>query len=105
MKSQDRIKRIKDLEEKFDAASRAVAELEKALDDYSDVREDISDLEEYMDSGAWMQDFEADGRGEFPAGMKRGILSEDGLYNLLSDSDEVLRRMRSVAAKAAAGKR
>ena len=40
-------------------------------------------LQEYMDSGAWLSDFEADERGELPADLKRGVLSEDGLYNLL----------------------
>ena len=46
---------------------------------------DIAALKEYMDSGQWRLDYEADEAGEIPASVKRGVLSEDGLYNLLED--------------------
>lgn len=39
----------------------------------------------YSESGQWLQDYECDERGEFPHDLKRGILSQDALYNLLSD--------------------
>ena len=35
----------------------------------------------------WIKDFENDERGELPLDLKRGVLSEDGLYNLLSEVD------------------
>lgn len=41
-------------------------------------------LEEYMISGLWLKDYELDEKGKFPDSLKRGVLSEDGLYNLLS---------------------
>ena len=39
-----------------------------------------------MDSGAWLRDYEADEAGLLPPGFRRGVLSEDGLYNLLADA-------------------
>ena len=42
---------------------------------------------DYYQNGLWLQDYECDERGELPEGLKRGILSQDGLYNLLSDID------------------
>jgi len=45
-------------------------------------------LREYMDSGLWLSDFQADERGELPRELKRGVLSEDGLYNLLCEIEE-----------------
>ena len=42
-------------------------------------------LSDYYQNGLWLQDYECDERGELPEGLKRGILSQDGLYNLLSD--------------------
>lgn len=48
-------------------------------------------LREYMESGLWLSDFEADERGELPTGLKRGVLSEDGLYNLLSEADNIFK--------------
>lgn len=44
-------------------------------------------LEAYYTSGEWLEDYEADERGEFPPGLKRGVLSQDALYNLLSGQD------------------
>jgi len=37
-----------------------------------------------MDSGQWLADYELDEAGGLPPDLKRGVLSEDGLYNLLS---------------------
>jgi len=36
-------------------------------------------------SGQWKNDFEADEKGLLPQELKKGVLSEDGLYNLLED--------------------
>lgn len=33
----------------------------------------------------WREDFEADEDGMLPADLKRGVLSEEGIYNLLTD--------------------
>ena len=38
----------------------------------------------YYESGQWLQDYEADERGELPRNLKRGVLSQDGLWELLS---------------------
>jgi hypothetical protein len=32
-----------------------------------------------------MADYQADEKGELPSDLKRGVLSEDGLWNLLSN--------------------
>ena len=45
----------------------------------------ISELEAYYTSGEWKQDFAADEAGLLPKGLKRGVLSEDGIYNLLEE--------------------
>ena len=43
----------------------------------------ISKLEEYYTGPLWKSDFALDEAGQLPQGLKRGVLSEDGLYNLL----------------------
>ena len=40
-------------------------------------------LIDYYESGQWLQDYEADERGELPPTLKRGVLSQDGLWELL----------------------
>lgn len=49
---------------------------------YDRVRKDIATLKEYEESGLWMQDYEADERGELPNDLKRGVLSQDALDDL-----------------------
>lgn len=46
---------------------------------------DVAMLKEYMDSKQWQLDYEADEAGEIPASVGRGVLSQDGLYNLLEE--------------------
>ena len=65
----ERVERIKKMEECYDA------------------------LREYMDSGLWLSDYEADERGELPAELKRGVLSQDGLYDLLSEADKIFKKL------------
>ena len=45
----------------------------------------------YMDSGDWLRDYERDEKGELPADLKRGVLSQDALYDLLTDIAEKMR--------------
>jgi O-6-methylguanine DNA methyltransferase len=47
----------------------------------------LNALKSYYQNGLWLQDYESDERGELPRGLKRGILSQDALYNFLSDID------------------
>ena len=42
------------------------------------------ELREYYENGQWLRDYEADERGELPVNLKRGVLSQDGLWDLLS---------------------
>ena len=43
------------------------------------------ELMDYYFGGQWLLDYQADERGELPEDLKRGILSEDGVWNLLSE--------------------
>lgn len=53
-------------------------------------RAELSCLEKYYTSRLWRLDFEADERGLLPKRLKRGVLSEDAVYHLLSDYKEFL---------------
>lgn len=88
--------RIAAMEAAFERTSEAVKALEQALDQYETVKIDIDRLTDYLDSGAWREDFEADEAGLIPKGIKRGVLSEDGLYNLLGDIVEVNEKMQEL---------
>ena len=66
----DIIERIQYMEAHYDRA-RETGELPQELTDY------------YF-GGQWLADYQADERGELPADLKRGVLSEDGVWNLLT---------------------
>ena len=42
-------------------------------------------LDEYYTSGEWQADYEADEAGLLPANLKRGVLSQDALYDFLAE--------------------
>ena len=79
------IERIRRMEEILDAVLQIVNEKPEKIAIDIEIQEKIQILEDYIDSGQWMRDYECDERGELPAGLKRGILTEDTLYNLLSE--------------------
>ena len=49
----------------------------------SDIKQMLKILEEYYTSGQWLKDYEADEQGLLPDSIKRGVLSQDALYDLL----------------------
>lgn len=87
-KRTSRTVRIKEMEGRYDKVKATLAELEKAEEKLAELSDDIDILREYYESGKWQKDFEADGQGKIPKDLKRGVLSEDGLWNLLEDLDD-----------------
>ena len=71
----------------------AVKQAEMGVDMLLDQWKNICTLNDYLDSGDWKSDFEADERGEIPTDYPRGVLSEDGLYNVLYRLQDVLEQM------------
>lgn len=49
----------------------------------SGIRSKYRFLEEYYTAGDWRKDYEADEVGLLPTDLKRGVLSQDGVYNLV----------------------
>ena len=82
------------MEQLFDRASEAVAELSTAFDNYQAAQEAIATLSGYYGSDEWKQDFADDEAGLLPADLKRGVLSEDGIWNLLAEVHELEKRLK-----------
>lgn len=86
------------MEEAFDAASAAVRALSDALNGYEEAREVLDRLTEYYESPLWREDFEADEAGLLPPDLKRGVLGEDELWDLLEERKTLLDGMRFLSA-------
>jgi hypothetical protein len=80
-----RTERITHMENLLDKSTEVIHRLEQALEDFTALQPDIAELEAYYTSPQWRKDFEADEAGKLPKDLKRGVLSEDGLWNLLGD--------------------
>jgi hypothetical protein len=44
----------------------------------------LQELVRYYESGQWLQDYELDEAGRLPRDLKRGVLSQDAVYNFLA---------------------
>ena len=91
--NKQQIARIRKMERRLDRALAAVKRLSTALDKWEETQDDIAALNEYCGSGDWRKDFEDDEAGLLPAELKRGVLSEDGIWNLLTDCKELKDRL------------
>lgn len=69
---EDRIERIRQMEAIYDR-----------------VRKDLAILAQYEESKLWLEDYEADERGEIPRELKRGVLSQDALDDLFESAKTI----------------
>lgn len=86
------ILRVQEMEAAFDRLRQAWDENPHAFRTDEDVRRLMHDVTVYYESPLWQADYRLDEEGAFPAGMKRGILSEDGFYNFLCDVEAYLQQ-------------
>lgn len=91
------IERITDMEQRYDRIDEALRALEKAVDAITSLEDDITKLDNYYSGDEWEADFESDEQGLLPQDLKRGILSEDAIWNLLERINSVKHRMRDFA--------
>ncbi len=90
------------------SAVKRIAKLEAYMDEVIEARKagvnvqkdkalqyKVSILSKYMKSGAWLSDYTRQEKGDFPKDMKCGILSQDTLYDLLTDIDKEKRTASS----------
>lgn len=91
--NKQQITRIRQMERRLNRATAAVKRLEAALDKLEAAQEAIAALDEYYGSDLWKQDFADDEAGRLPADLKRGVLSEDAIWDLLAVVKELKARL------------
>lgn len=84
------VHRIKQMEEILDTANQKMDALEKSIADLKAYQSKIQELEAYYTSPEWKADFAMDEAGKLPKNLKRGVLSEDGIYSVLERNKELL---------------
>ena len=92
---------IEDMHPEVTVSSEAVQEQIKRVKYYEDIMQKAQDMDnvshelhemlkklrDYYVSDAWKRDFSSDEAGLLPKELKRGVLSQDGIYDLLEKYD------------------
>jgi uncharacterized protein YoxC len=89
------IKRIEENEKRLDSLLESVKELEQALEDFKSKKKDLKELKKYYGSKNWLKDKEAYEQNKIPK-IKAGVLSEDAVWNLLENIDELKKEMNAI---------
>ena len=82
--SETRVERVRRMEELLDLVLAHPHDIPL-------IRPALEELNAYYFGGPWLSDYEADERGLLPPGLKRGVLGQDTLYDLLPDYDHILK--------------
>ena len=88
------------MEERLDRCVEATARLSAACEEWKKTFEDSHILEEYYQGDDWMEDYEADERGELPNDLLRGVLSEDAVYDYIFGRQELAKELLRTALAA-----
>ena len=90
------------MEEILDNGNAVMDKLEKAFEEGSGISElisefekiqpDIQKLEEYYTGKYWKNDLRLDEEGKLPQDLKRGVLAQDSIHDLLDRNKELLAR-------------
>ena len=91
----DRIRRITEMEQYMKQAEAALKALDAAVDSFEAAEDSFLALQHYYESPQWRMDLEADEAGLLPQDLHRGVLSEDGIYNLLEEYEALKNRLRA----------
>jgi len=98
------IERIQYMEEILTKASKATTTLLTALERHQAIQPRIAELEAYYASSQWLRDYEDDCAGKLPEDLKRGVLSEDAVFDLLHMQLELQESLRAYARPASFSK-
>ena len=94
MNNQDAIERIQEMEEILDRASKIMKDLESNIAEFESLQSEIKELEKYYTGKKWKSDFKLDEDGKLPQDLKRGVLSEDGICDLIERYKELKGKLK-----------
>ena len=84
---QETIERIRQMELYFDTLQKALNENPYAFQKDTSLKEMLKILIQYYEGGQWLSDYELDEKGVLPQNLKRGVLSQDALYDFIERTE------------------
>ena len=94
----EQIERFKTMGEHLNKSTAAVKALNDALDLYTEAQESLEIIDDYLVSDEWEKDFADSEAGRLPSDLKCGVLSEDGIWDVLDTSRELNCQMLEIVA-------
>ncbi|HEM6237164.1 TPA: DUF4298 domain-containing protein [Streptococcus suis] len=89
-------KRVEEMEKIFNRQLELNQSLSDSLSQLSQEQSTYLQLLDYYQSQAYMEDLDLSNKGHF-SGIPCGVLSEDGVYNLLFDRTNLASQLRELA--------
>ncbi|MBQ7875375.1 MAG: DUF4298 domain-containing protein [Oscillospiraceae bacterium] len=83
------IERIKQMERLYDNVNDALSDNPASIHKSKALKTAIIILEDYYSKGLWLHDYSLDEDGFLPPELKRGVLSQDALYNLFCEIESL----------------
>ena len=90
------LERIQYMEDVLNEAKEVLCDLSEALERYDQIKDRIKELEAYYESDLWKKDYIDDEEGRIPKSIKRGVLSEDAVYDLLSEYSVLQKKLETM---------
>ena len=87
------IDRIKKMEEYYDEINPVLNKLNEDIEKYLKLESKYQKLVDYYTSSLWMKDYEDDENNKLPKDLKRGVLAEDTIYNLIGEHKELIKKI------------
>ena len=87
--------RITKNEERLDNILQSIDKLNEALDEFKNNKNNIQLLNKYYGSNNWFKDKEMYEKNLIPK-VKAGVLSEDIVWNMFEDINELVKEMRLI---------
>ena len=91
--------RITLMESYLDEAKAALKAYSESLRAYREIQPKLRELAGYYAGEEWRRDFEDDEAGRLPNDLKRGVLSEDAVYDVLSENRDLQAETLEVMAE------
>ena len=89
------IKRIEEMEKSLNISIKIIRQFEEALKEYNKVQKHINKISKYYGSKDWYKDF--DDYNNKKTNIKAGVLSEDGIYNVIMENKEIGKELNKLS--------
>ena len=81
--------RIRKMEQYLDELQKAVEENPSVILEDASLKALLDHLQQYYESGQWLQDYALDEQGLLPQNLKRGVLAQDTLFDFFDRVREI----------------